>query len=380
MDRETFLELVEKYRNGTASEEERQFLDVYYRLFEKDKDVLRQLNEDDRGRLKDRIKREIDSRITQNRPSRPFGLYWYYVAAAAVIVGLFIFIYTPISLEQNHVTVQQDSIVPGRNTATLVLESGKEITLSDLHKGIVIGDSIKYDDGQVVSSGIAGKMLTLKTPRGGQYALTLPDGTRVWLNAGSSLRYPVHFGKQERRVFLEGEAYFDVAKVVSLDQNGLSHKIPFRVQAGAQIVDVLGTQFNISAYTDDHKTLTTLIEGSVNVFLHDMIDENEIKYHVLKPGQQSVLQGEDLKISTVDVRQFTAWKDGKFVFEQEPLENILKMLARWYDVEIIYQGDASLVTFTGSVGRYEHISEILDKISYTQAVRFEIEGRRVKVM
>ncbi|MBD1433723.1 DUF4974 domain-containing protein [Sphingobacterium sp. DN00404] len=380
MDRETFLELVEKYRNGTASEEERQFVDVYYRLFDKDKDVLRQLNEDDRSRLKDRIKREIDSRITQNRPSRRFDLYWYYVAAAAVIVGLFVFLYTPTSLEQNHVAIQQDSIVPGRNTATLVLESGKEIILSDLHKGIVIGDSIKYEDGEVVSSGIAGQMLTLRTPRGGQYALTLPDGTRVWLNAGSSLRYPVHFGKQERRVFLEGEAYFDVAKMVLRDQNGLSHKVPFRVQAGAQIVDVLGTQFNISAYTDDHKTLTTLIEGSVNVFLHDMIDENEIKYHVLKPGQQSVLQGEDLKISTVDVRQFTAWKDGKFVFEQEPLENILKMLARWYDVEIIYQGDASLVTFTGSVGRYEHISEILDKISYTQAVRFEIEGRRVKVM
>ncbi|RZF62148.1 FecR family protein [Sphingobacterium corticibacterium] len=380
MDRKTFLELLEKHRNGTASEEERQFLDVYYRLFEKDRDVLRQLSEDDRGRLKERIKRGIDGQIAQNKPLRQFKPYWYYAAAAAVILSLFIFLYKPASLEQNHIITQQDSIVPGKNTATLVLESGKEITLSDLHKGIVIGDLIKYDDGQVVSPAIAGQMLTLKTPRGGQYELTLPDGTRVWLNAGSSLRYPVHFGKEERRVFLEGEAYFDVAKVMSRDQNGLSHKVPFRVQAGAQIVDVLGTQFNISAYTDDHKTLTTLIEGSVNVLVNDKTDGNEIKYHVLKPGQQSVLKGQDLMISTVDVRQFTAWKYGKFVFEQEPLENILKMLARWYDVEIIYQGDASSVTFTGSVGRYEHISEILDKISYTQAVRFEIEGRRVKVM
>ncbi len=380
MDRETFLELVEKYRNGTASEEERQFVDVYYRLFDKDKDVLRQLNEDDRSRLKDRIKREIDSQITQNRPSRRFDLYWYYVAAAAIIVGLFVFLYTPTSLEQNHVAIQQDSIVPGRNTATLVLESGTEINLSDLHKGIVIGDSIKYEDGEVVSSEIAGQMLTLRTPRGGQYALTLPDGTRVWLNAGSSLRYPVHFGTQERRVFLEGEAYFDVAKVVSADRNGLSHQVPFRVQTGMQTVDVLGTQFNISSYTEDHKTLTTLVEGSVKLSLNTMEEGKEATYHTLKPGHQAVLQGYDFKMNKVDVRLFTAWKEGKFVFEQEPLENILKMLARWYDVEIVYQGDKPSVTFTGSMSRYEHISEILDKISYTQAVQFETEGRRVKVM
>ncbi|TYR36206.1 FecR family protein [Sphingobacterium phlebotomi] len=380
MDRKTFLELLEKYRNGTASEEERHFVDVYYRLFEKDKDVLRQLNEDDRRRLQERIKRGVDKKIAHNRPSRRSLSYGYYAAAAALIVGLLIFLYRPTSLEQDVIATQQDSIVPGKNRATLLLETGKEIALSDLHSGIVIGDSIKYEDGQVVSSAIAGQMLTLKTPRGGQYALTLPDSTRVWLNAESSLRYPAHFGTNERYVVLEGEAYFDVAKVVSLDQNGLSRKVPFRVQTGVQTVDVLGTQFNISAYAEDNKILTTLIEGNVKVSLGDTEGEKERMYHPLKPGQQTILQGHNLTINKVDVSLFTAWKEGKFVFEQEPLENILKMLARWYDVEIVYQGDKPSVTFTGSMSRYEHISEILDKISYTQAVQFETEGRRVKVM
>jgi len=380
MDRKTFLELLEKYRNGTASDEERHFVDVYYRLFEKDKDVLRQLSQDDRNRLKDRIKRGVDKKIAPNRPSRRSRPYGYYAAAAALIAGLLIFLYRPASLKQDVMATQQDSIVPGKNKATLLLETGKQIALSDLHSGIVIGDSIKYENGQVISSAIAGQMLTLKTPLGGQYALTLPDSTRVWLNAGSSIRYPVDFGTQERRVFLEGEAYFDVTKMVSVDRNGLSHKVPFRVQTGMQTVDVRGTQFNVSAYAEDNNILTTLVEGSVNVSLRATEGGKETTYHALKPGHQAVLQGDDFKINSVDVRLFTAWKDGKFVFEQEPLENILKMLARWYDVEIVYQGDKPAVTFTGSMSRYEHISEILDKISYTQAVRFEVEGRRVKVM
>jgi len=380
MDRKTFLELLEKYRNGTASKEEQQLVDVYYRLFEKDSDILRQLNVADRERLKDRIKQGVDCQIVKNRPSRQIKPFWYYAAAAAVIVGLFIFLYKPVSVEQTRIAVHQDSIVPGKNTATLLLETGEEIALSGLHKGIVIGDSIKYEDGQIVSAEIAGQMLTLKTPRGGQYALTLPDSTRVWLNAESSLRYPAHFGTNERYVVLEGEAYFDVAKVVSLDQNGLSHKVPFRVQTGVQTVDVLGTQFNISAYAEDNKILTTLVEGNVKVSLGDTEGEKERMYHPLKPGQQTILQGHNLTINKVDVSLFTAWKEGKFVFEQEPLENILKMLARWYDVEIVYQGDKPAITFTGSMSRYAHISEILDKISYTQAVQFEMEGRRLKVM
>lgn len=380
MDRKTFFEVLEKYRNGTASDEERHFVDVYYRLFEKDKHVLQQLSQDDRDKLKERIKWVVDKKIAQNRPSQRFRPYSYYVAAAVLIMGLLIFFYKPTSVEQRTIATQQDSIVPGKNRATLLLETGQEIALSDLHKGIVVGDSIKYEDGEVVSPAIGGQMLTLKTPRGGQYALTLPDGTQVWLNAGSSLRYPSHFGKQERRVFLEGEAYFDVAKAVSVDRTGVSHKLPFRVQAGTQTVDVLGTQFNVSAYADDNKILTTLVEGKVKVSLNGVEHRKDATYHEINPGQQAVLQSHDFQVNRVDVRLFTAWKDGKFVFEQEPLENILKMLARWYDVEIMYQGDASSVTFTGSMSRYEHISEILDKISYTQAVRFEIEGRRVNVM
>src|SRR5690606_37930136 len=299
---------------------------------------------------------------------------------AAVIVGLFIFLYKPVSVEQTRIAVHQDSIVPGKNTATLLLETGEEIALSGLHKGIVIGDSIKYEDGQIVSAEIAGQMLTLKTPRGGQYALTLPDSTRVWLNAESSLRYPAHFGTNERYVVLEGEAYFDVAKVVSLDQNGLSHKVPFRVQTCLQTVYVLGTHINITSYAEYNKILTTLNEGNVKVSLGDTESEKERMYHPLKTGQQTILQGHNLTINKVDVSLFPSWKEGKFVFEEEPLENILKMLARWYDVEIVYQGDKPAITFTGSMSRYAHISEILDKISYTQAVQFEMEGRRVKVM
>lgn len=274
MDRKTFLELLEKYQNGTVTEEERQFLDVYYRLFEKDSDVLRQLSENERRKLKDRIKRRVDNKIVQNKPSRPFRPYWSYAAAAAVILGLLIFLYKPTSLEHHHITTYQDSIVPGKNTAMLVLENGKQIVLSDLHKGIVMGDTIKYENGKLLDETIDGQMLTLQTPRGGQYQVTLPDGTRVWLNAASTLQYPARFRSSERRVYLEGEAYFDVVEMVSSGNGEPDYRVPFSVESNGQTVDVLGTEFNISAYDDDQVIRTTLVEGRVNVLFNDVVHTN----------------------------------------------------------------------------------------------------------
>ncbi|WP_196938377.1 FecR family protein [Sphingobacterium pedocola] len=380
MDKKTFLEILAKYRSGKATSEEQHFLDVYYRLFEKDEDVLKQLTEKDRTMLKNRIKQGIDKHRTKKIPARKMVPSWYYAAAVALVVGCALWFYMPNAVEQYPTITQRDSIVPGGNSATLTLEDGKEIALSDIHDGIVVGDSIKYEDGQLVSSVKEGQMLTLQTPRGGQYQITLPDGTRVWLNAASSLRYPAQFGNKERRVYLEGEAYFDVTKMVLPDVKGTGANVPFLVQSHGQTVEVLGTQFNISAYSDDKATRTTLVEGQVNVALSNTGSTNDDVSRSLRPGQQSLLQNNGLQVNNVNVRQFTAWKEGKFVFEEEPLENILKTLARWYDVEIVYQGDRSYGTFTGSVGRYEHISGILDKIGFTQAVKFEIVGRRVIVM
>jgi len=380
MDKKTFLEILAKYRSGEVTADEQHFLDVYYRLFEKDKDVLKQLTEQDRAMLKNRIKQRVDKQRSKKIPARKTVPSWYYAAAVALVIGCALWYYTPMPVEKHDTVAQRDSIIPGRNSATLMLEDGKTIALSDLHDGIIIGDSVKYEDGQLISSVKEGQMLTLQTPRGGQYQITLPDGTRVWLNAASSLRYPTQFGNRERRVYLEGEAYFEVTEMVSPDVKGIGANVPFLVQSDGQTVEVLGTQFNISAYSDDKITHTTLVEGRVNVSLSNTNSTNDDVSRSLRPGQQSLLHDNGLQVNNVNVRQFTAWKEGKFVFEEEPLENILKTLARWYDVEVVYQGNRSYGTFTGSVGRYEHISGILDKIAFTQAVKFEIVGRRVIVM
>ena len=204
---------------------------------------------------------------------------------------------------------------------------------------------------------------TLATPRGGQYQLTLPDGSKVWLNAASSLRYPVAFLGAERRVEVTGEAYFEVTKNASQ---------PFKVSLrDNQEVDVLGTSFDINAYADEPEIRTTLLTGAVKT-----------EGVTLKPGQQAAWTlNRPVRVrSDADVEEAIAWKNGKFIFSGGDIQSVMRQLERWYDVEVDYKGDFKGVELVGVISRFKNISEILNMLEQTHTVTFQVEGRRVTVL
>lgn len=272
----------------------------------------------------------------------------------------------------NEVAYKND-VAPGKQGATLTLASGKKIRLSDAANGELAKEAgvviTKSANGQLVyeikESGteLTNKINTLSTAKGETYEVRLPDGSLVSLNAASSLEYPANFtALKERRVKLTGEGYFEVAK-------DKAH--PFIVESATQQVEVLGTHFNVNTYTDEPSAKTTLLEGSVS------LNRNTI----LKPGEQATMnKAGKVKVVQADIDQAIAWKNGKFVFEREEIESVMRMLSRWYNVEVVYQGDVKDMTFTGSISRFDNISKILDKIRFTETIHFKIEGRRIYVM
>jgi len=270
---------------------------------------------------------------------------------------------------------KQIDIVPGGNKAILTLANGKkvildathgviskevDITVSNATNGIISYEKLK----SVLNGGTELEYNTIETPRGGTYRVNLSDGTKVWLNSASRLRYPVVYSKGERVVELEGEAYFEVAKDGSQ---------PFKVKSKGQVVQVLGTHFNVMAYTDDQSIKTTLLEGSVKVSDHG-------KTQLLKPGQQAQVGQNSINLlNNIDIEEVVAWKNGEFKFN-ESLGSILNKIARWYDVEIVYQitPDPNLM-FSGKISRSRNISGILKMLEYNGDVHFKVEGRRVIV-
>ena len=267
------------------------------------------------------------------------------------------------------------AISPGGNKATLTLSNGKVISLQTARNGQlaeVSGVKItKTKNGQLVYSVNEGAspvstQNTISTPKGGQYLLILPDGTKVWLNAASVLKFPTAFsGMSERKVVLSGEAYFEVAKL----------KTPFVVMTDKQKVQVLGTHFNINAYQDEQQTKTTLLEGSVRV--SSLKTGNEV---MLSPGQEANLKRDDLNVQKADIERNTDWKNGIFMFKNESLEGIMRKIGRWYNVEIVYEPYAPRKeTFSGIVSRYDNVNKVLRRLELTGAVSFKIQGRKIMV-
>jgi len=277
--------------------------------------------------------------------------------------------------------VSRNKITPGGNKATLTLANGEKIILENARNGVLanqFGTSIrKTDAGHVSIEQVNNAYPSIKkanhslfntivTPRGGQYQVTLSDGSKVWLNAASSLRFPASFSKNERIVELVGEAYFEVAKSVT--------ERPFKVVSGTQVIEVLGTHFNINAYSDEAEITTTLLEGSVKV-----LKPSTFQSQLLKPGQQARVAA-NIQVSDVDVSRSVAWKNGYFSFSNENIETIMRNISRWYDVDIKYQKNTTREEFVGSVSRYENVSQVLNMLQLTGSVHFKIEGRRITVM
>lgn len=268
-------------------------------------------------------------------------------------------------------------ILPQGKVAQLILGDGRSVNLRSTNgETIVESDGTKVHNDENMLQYAAGEsefdkklFNTLIVPRGGEYRITLADGTKVWLNAASSLKYPTRFGKNERRVVLKGEGYFEVAK----DANR-----PFWVEAGKAKVRVLGTKFNISAYNDDSKERIALEEGSVMVEHNDRNGDKAM----LQPGYGAEIDQnkQGIWVHKVNLESVLSWKNAMFVFDDESLGSIMKKLSRWYNVDVKYEdGVDTRFHFTGRIQRYEDISNILKLIEMTNKVKFDVKDREVNV-
>jgi transmembrane sensor len=322
------------------------------------------------------------------------------IAAAAVVVLIISVTAAMLLRNKNQEVVQQTPeqkpavtpkpIVPGRNQAVLTLADGSQIVLDTAANGdltqqdgvkvIKLDGRLTYDSKQHSE---APHYNTISTPRGGQYQLELADGSKVWLNAASSLRFPTAFTGNERTVELTGEGYFEVAHNASM---------PFHVRVNDMEVEVLGTHFNINSYTDEPAIKTTLLEGKVRVNKPAIGNRQSAKDAersvVLKPGEQAVLAAANSPLTidhspftidhSPDLEQVMAWKNGRFIFQSADLETVMRQIARWYDVEVIYE-KRSTETVTGTLSRSGNINLLLQKLEATGKIAFEIKGKQIIV-
>jgi transmembrane sensor len=367
-------DLAHKYLMGTLSKEEQQEFDHWFNTTNEEPiavpDVLAEDKEAHRLAILKKIRKELDAEAP-----RKITLWRNIAAAAAVVfvVGLTALFY--LKYQQRPEPIDTNSlasdIAPGKNAATLTLADGKKIVLSGLKDGRLLAQAgveiEKRADGQLIykqkdaGTTVKPDYNTLTTSRGEQYQVFLPDGSRVWLNAASSVKFPLSFGAlKERKVYLTGEAYFEVSKDKSR---------PFRVVSEQQVVTVYGTHFNINSYGDEATVKTTLLEGSVDV-----------NGTLLKPNQQAVLAGGKINVIPVRVENVVAWKNGYFRFSAESLESIMRKVSRWYDDEVEFQNPSLKdVEFGGVVTRYTTISKVLEMLQLTEEASFELKGKTIIV-
>ena len=381
MNREEYNSLYEKYLAGKCSVNEQVELENYqdsFKLKEQQWDVTTMGNSEE---IKQSIQENLNYSIQEHSKNRIFKIRVWQSAAAAILILLTAGIYyyqnspEPVIVKTETPRFRND-VAPGNNKAILTLDDGSKIDLDDAKTGILASESnidikktgvgqLEYTAGTQTVKTV--KYNILSTPLGGEYQLVLPDGSKVWLNSGSTLRFPTAFIGSERIVELKGEAYFDIAK---------NPKMPFLVRTNnAMDIKVLGTQFNVMAYDDEKNINTTLIEGSVEVL-------KESGKTTLKPGQEAILnkRSGNIKVASADLEQAIAWKNGYFIFYNENIESIMRKVSRWYNVDIVYQGNLNNKDFVGTISRNKNVSELLKMLELTGAIHFSIDGRRITVM
>lgn len=336
--------------------------------------------------ISERLLAQIHEQIQASPQTKTRLLFHWkkWTAAAAIILTMLSVAYYYLPKQQTPIPVvklslQHDIAPPTANTAIITLGNGQQIILDSAGKGLLATEGnvqlTKTADGSIVYQGSSDKYLvnTLNNPRGSKpVSLVLSDGSKVWLNSESSLRYPVAFGATERQVEITGEAYFEVAKKAQ----------PFKVAvAGKGMVEVLGTHFNINSYQDEMYTKVTLLEGSVKLYLHP----NGNGAVAIKPGQQAIYLSDQQKQSNIqvkndiDVSAVVAWKNGFFNFDHADLKSVLRQLSRWYNVDVVYQGNIPQRVFGGEMQRDLNLSEVL-KILEKNNVHFKIETDKLIVM
>ena len=375
-ENEFYRLLVQRYIENTATEEE---LEVFFQLMKEGK---------------------LDAYLTDAMNAESFATDWKRpraktirrkmitparVSIAAVVLlllssGIFYFNWKsrdqqlPVAHNQKPYK-NENNLMPGGDKAILVLGDGRQLNLDQENNGLVSQQGVtriekqdrelKYNTKNNQTDEVSYN--TLLTPRGGQYRIVLSDSTKVWLNAASSLRFPTAFTGSERRVELTGEAYFEVAH---------NAKKPFIVQRGDAAVNVLGTHFDINAYDDEPEMKVTLLQGSVKVSKGE-------KTALLQPGQQAKMSmnssSTSIRVDTdIDEEQVLAWKNGMFQFDGADIQEVMRNIARWYDVDIVYQGRVNQ-HFRGNISKYVDASKVLQMLEYTGAAHFKIEGKKIIV-
>ena len=375
-------ELLIKYLSGECTEEEQALLAQWHLNSTADRNDQMpdfDLTEKERTEDLEEIWGRLQLEEEKAQPEKPKRLLlWPSIAAAAgiaIALTAGLLFYNSKSAMEDEILLAQaaaaQQIPAGGNSAVLTLDDGRQISLSAAKKGTLATESgisiAKTKDGQLVYhlSNVNKPNIynTISTPNGGQYQVVLPDGTKVWLNAASSLRFPLTFDQlSERKVELKGEAYFEVAKQF---KKGKSERVPFIVQTEKQQVEVLGTHFNINAYKEEPGLKTTLIEGSVKVTDH----KNTV---TLKPGEQAIDSNGQLLSAKVDVEEVMSWKNGYFRFNNTDLKTIMRQASRWYNVDVVYEGNIPPLLITGEVSRQVDANAFLEMLRYLN-VKFKIE-------
>lgn len=315
----------------------------------------------DQTHRQDRILQNTLSKINK-RPNKITLFRRFLPYVAVFVLSVCALFYYKLEFNRPHHVIIED-LAPGKNIASITLSDGRVIELSQDQEGVVLGEQLKYEDGTLIQEMDDAVMTyaTITTPKGGHYQITLSDGTKVWLNADSKLRYPTRFKSDSREVMLEGEAYFDVTTIVNNDK-----KTPFMIKTAFQNVEVLGTEFNLKAYPDDLiNTQTTLVTGAVSI-------HSEGENLALIPGEQGLMSSQGLSKRKVDTSLYTAWKDNKFVFEEMELHEALKILSRWYDFDYVIDNSVKPIHLYASINRNKSLKEVLN-ILESSDIKFRLE-------
>jgi len=376
MNDEQVRNLLKKYRLGTISNEDRAILESWYLAQVSQKPA--NLSDEELRRNLQLIEQKL---VIHTKPNKVRAMSLWYAAAVVLIMAsatIWYMVTEKLTTSDSPTIASVHDVMPGGNKAILTLADGRSILLSSNQHGVVVADSaITYADGSLVSESVLQKkgslkrgtaaLMSISTPKGGTYQIALPDGTKVWLNAASTLNYPSTFDDNERLVELTGEAYFEVAKWPQVKQGSTNQYVPFTVRSKGQEITVLGTAFNVSAYADEPTTRTVLVNGSVKIAAHQ--NKNEV---LLNPGEEAVLSPNGITTREANVTAAIAWKSGKFRFEETELHEVMKQLGRWYDLEVTYHEGLSNKYFFGVINRDQTLSGVLN-ILKESGVNFSVE-------
>ncbi|MCD0489810.1 DUF4974 domain-containing protein [Pedobacter sp. MC2016-14] len=385
--------LLDKYQQGESTPDENERVEKWFAEHGAIETQFEQMDEQAREAWVDALFADIELRNRQSdQPLKTKKLWWKITSAAAAVMVLGLSIYFYNNYQDGNNLINND-ISSGKTGATLTLANGKQIRLADVKSG-----ALATEGGTLISKTINGELVyvingpggvpgpndatnVLSTAYGQWYLVSLPDQTKIWLNAGSTLKYPSNFdGYKERIVELSGEAYFEVSHL----KDAQLRRLPFIVKTKNQRIIVLGTHFNINSYGDAPEETTTLLEGSILISALDALNsktqDTTNNSHVLKPGQKAVYRNHKYVVAKADTAVAVAWKNGNFLLNGEPLDVVMAKVARWYNVEVIFTNDAAKkLRFEGSVPRTSDISGVLRRMMLTRTVDFEIVGNKVYV-